>query len=50
MVDSVFISCDDSEMVDWLQSTSLMIYHLYRRLKVVTKTFLEKVKQKRLTC
>ena len=41
-----FASFNQSEMVDWLKRKSLMRYHVYPRLKTVTKTFLEKVQRK----
>ena len=38
-----FASFDQFETVDWLKSKSLTRYHVYSRLKTITKTFLEKV-------
>ena len=45
-----FASSDQFEMVDWLKSKSLMRYYVYRRLKTVTKNFLEKVQPKSTRC
>ena len=39
-----FISSDQFEIGNWLQSESLLVYHLYPSLKIVSKdivTFLE---------
>ena len=44
-----FESSDQSEMVDLLNSMFLTRYHVYPRLKTVTKTFLEKVQRKSAT-
>ena len=44
-----FESSDQSEMVDLLNSMYLTRYHVYPRLKTVTKTFLEKVQRKSAT-
>ena len=43
-----FAFSDQSEMVDRLKS--LTSYHVYSRLKAVTKIFLEKVQHKSTTC
>ena len=45
-----FASSDQSEMVDRLKTKSLMRYYLHPRLKTVTKTFLEKMQHKSITC
>ena len=50
MVLFCFTSSDKSEIADWLQSKSLARYRAYPRLKIVIKTFLEKVQHKRATC